>query len=88
MLGINTNDNTPKEPQCTTPKRGIIKKWNQQSFSEKLGTVFHLIGTKDGWNKIIADYNDGKLDGYVNYNGVNSNGKQYGGRDSIFTREK
>ena len=87
MPGIEINHNTPEQPQRPSSKKVVIKKWNRQSFLEKVGTVFHLIGTKDGWNKIKADYNDGKLDGYINFSGVNANGERYGGRDSIFTRE-
>ena len=72
-------------PDYPQPKES--KSWSRQNLKEKIGTIFHLLGTKEGWDKIKADYADGKLNGRISSSGVYSNGEPWGGSTSIFTRE-
>ena len=70
----------PNEPdtkfnnESPTNAGGRIK-WRNQCFSEKVETIFHLVGTKEGWAKIRADFADGNFDGRIDH------------RVSIFDRE-
>ena len=72
-------------PDYPQPKES--KSWSRQNLKEKIGTIFHLLGTKEGWDKIKADYADGKLNGRISRSGVTPEGEMWGGSVSIFTRE-
>ena len=41
------------------------EEWRDQSLSQKVGTIFHLIGTKEGRAKLKADYKDGSFNGHI-----------------------
>lgn len=59
------NINLIKHSENKSPKQPKYKDWEEQTLSEKVETIFHLIGTKEGWDKIKADYADGKLNGVI-----------------------
>ena len=41
------------------------EEWRDQNLSQKVGTIFHLIGTKEGRAKLKADYKDGSFNGHI-----------------------
>ena len=84
-----TTEKTKRKTDMYSPKNNRsdirLKEWSEQSFGEKVSTVFRLIGTEEGWNKIKSDFADGNLDGYITHNGPSNSILNY--RESIFMRK-
>mgnify|MGYP003298664626 CR=1 FL=1 len=84
-----TTEKTKRKTEIYSPKNNrfdtVLKEWSEQSFEEKVITVFRLIGTEDGWKKIKSDYADGNLDGYITRNGPSNSILNY--PESIFMRK-
>ena len=88
MTNIRYNPDTTEKTKRETPKNYRpdfrLKEWSEQSFGEKVCTVFLLIGTEEGRKKIKSDYADGKLDGYITRNAPSNSIFNY--PESIFRR--
>ena len=68
-LKIEFNRDTTEKTKRETPKNNRsdfrLKEWSEQSFGEKVSTVFRLIGTEEGWNKIKYYFHFYKLHIYL-----------------------